>query len=138
MARRQDGQKVPGLWGGIMARKWFIDDTLVEAAADSVEAVVDLGAGFDTRSFRLPELAEVRTWEVIQPGSIHAKSQRLKAIFEEVPAHATLVPVDFDRGNLEATLVAQRLPRFNQEHLHLGGCDPVFDGFRCSGRPSIS
>lgn len=103
-------QKVPGLWGGIMARKRFIDDTLVEAVADSVELVVNLGAGFDTRSFRLPELAEVRTWEVDQPGSILTKSQRLKAIFGEVPAHATLVPVDFDRGKLETALVAHDYP----------------------------
>jgi methyltransferase (TIGR00027 family) len=98
-------KRVPGLWGGIMARKRFIDDTLIEAAAGPVEAVVNLGAGFDTRSFRLPELAEVRTWEVDQPGSIQAKSRRLKAIFGEVPDHATLVPVDFDRGNLDAALV---------------------------------
>ncbi len=103
-------QKVPGLWGGIMARKRFIDDTLVEAAAGSVEVVMNLGAGFDTRSFRLPELAKVRTWEVDQPGSIHAKCQRLKAIFGKVPAHATLVPVDFDRGTLETTLVANGYP----------------------------
>ena len=103
-------QKVPGLWGGIMARKLFIDDTLVEAVAGSVEVVVNLGAGFDTRSFRLSELAEVQTWEVDQPGTILTKSQRLEVIFGEVPAHATLVPLDFDRGKLETALAAHDYP----------------------------
>jgi hypothetical protein len=30
-------QKAPGLWGGIMARKRFIDDVVAKAAGGSVE-----------------------------------------------------------------------------------------------------
>jgi len=101
--------KVPGLWGGIMARKRFIDDLAVNAA-DTVEAVVNLGAGFDTRSFRLPELADVRTWEVDQPENSEAKRRRLQAVFGEVPAHVTLVPVDFDLENLKTALAAHGYP----------------------------
>jgi O-methyltransferase involved in polyketide biosynthesis len=59
---KKSEQKVPGLWGGIMARKAYIDDIVSEAAGGQVEVVINLGAGFDTRAFRLPSLADVPAW----------------------------------------------------------------------------
>ena len=100
-------EKVPGLWGGIMARKRYIDDVVAEAAGSSVEAVVNLGAGFDTRAFRMPALADVPVWEVDQPGNIGSKRRRLQSIIGEVPTHVKLVPVDFDHEDLAAVLAAQ-------------------------------
>jgi len=103
---KKSEQKVPGLWGGIMARKRFIDDKVVEDADGQIEAVVNLGAGFDTRAFRLRALANVPAWEVDQPATIDAKRSRLKQVFEEAPAHVTLVPIDFDREDLGAVLAS--------------------------------
>ncbi|MGB6000618.1 MAG: SAM-dependent methyltransferase [Thermoanaerobaculia bacterium] len=103
---RKSEEKVPGLWGGIMARKRYIDDKVAEAA-DQVEAVVNLGAGFDTRAFRLEALAAVPVWEVDQPQNIDAKRSRLEKLFNEVPPHVTLVPIDFDHEDL-ATVLASR------------------------------
>lgn len=97
-------QNAPGLWGGMMARKRYIDDVVAEAAGGSVEAVVNLGAGFDTRAFRLPELETVPVWEVDQTASIEVKKHRLNVIFGEVPEHVSLVPIDFDREDLETVL----------------------------------
>ena len=99
-------QKVPGLWGGIMARKRFIDDVVAEAVGGSVEALVNLGAGFDTRAFRLPGLQSMPVWEVDQPANIEGKRRRLLSIFGEVPPHVTLVPVDFDHDDLATVLAA--------------------------------
>jgi methyltransferase (TIGR00027 family) len=42
-------RRVPGIWGGIAGRKRYIDDRLIEAAG-LVDAVVNLGAGLDTRA----------------------------------------------------------------------------------------
>ena len=56
---RKSEEKVPGLWAGIMSRKRYIDDRVSDDADGRIEAVVNLGAGFDTRSFRLPALADV-------------------------------------------------------------------------------
>jgi methyltransferase (TIGR00027 family) len=100
--------RVPGLWGGIMARKRFIDDVV---AAHPTDAVVNLGAGFDTRACRLPELAEVPVWEVDQPGNIDAKRDRLRHIFGAVPEHVHLVPLDFDRVDLGTGLAASGYSR---------------------------
>ena len=102
---KKSEQKVPGLWGGIMSRKRYIDDIVSEAAEGPIEAVVNLGAGFDTRAFRLQALADVPVWEVDQPQNIDAKRSRLEKLFEPVPAHVTLVPIDFDHEDL-ATVMA--------------------------------
>ncbi len=100
--------KVPGLWGGIMARKRYIDDAVSE---HSTAAVVNLGAGFDTRAYRLPALAAVPVWEVDQPGSIESKRARLRKVLGEVPEHVRLVAVDFDREDLGSALAAAGYPR---------------------------
>lgn len=103
---KKSEQKVPGLWGGIMARKAYIDDIVTEAAEGPIAAVVNLGAGFDTRAFRLQALAEVPVWEVDQPQNINAKRSRLEKLFEPVPAHVTLVPIDFDDDDLATVLAS--------------------------------
>jgi methyltransferase (TIGR00027 family) len=101
---RKSEQKVPGLWGGIMGRKRYIDDKTAEAVGSGIEAVVNLGAGFDTRAFRLPDLARVPVWEVDQPENIDAKRSRLEKLFGVVPPHVTLVPIDFDHEDLATVL----------------------------------
>jgi methyltransferase (TIGR00027 family) len=45
-----------GIWGSMLCRKRFIDDTLRESAPN-IDAVVILGAGLDTRAYRLVEQA---------------------------------------------------------------------------------
>jgi methyltransferase (TIGR00027 family) len=101
---RKSEQKVPGLWAGIMGRKRYIDDKVAEAVDRGVEAVVNLGAGFDTRAYRLPALTDVPVWEVDQQQSIDAKRSRLGKLFDGIPPHATLVPIDFDHEDLSAVL----------------------------------
>jgi len=103
---RKSEQKVPGLWGGIMARKRYIDDKVSEAADCRAEAVVNLGAGFDTRAFRLPALADMPVWEVDQLQNVEAKKARLVTLFEKVPPHVTLTPIDFDRQDLATVLAS--------------------------------
>jgi methyltransferase (TIGR00027 family) len=97
-------KKIPGMWSGFNIRKRYIDDLVVEVVGNGVENVVNLGAGFDTRAYRLPALATVPVWEVDQQRTIDAKRSRLRKMFGEVPAHVTLVPIDFDREELGPVL----------------------------------
>lgn len=107
---RKSEHNVPGLWGGIMARKRFIDDALTGSA---IEAVVNLGAGFDTRGCR-PGGQVV--WELDQRSTIEAKRERLRKIFGKVPENLTLVPLDLDRDDLDTALCSHgydaRTPTF--------------------------
>ncbi len=96
----------PGVWAIFPCRKRYIDDRVAEAAGGQTAMVVNLGAGFDTRAYRLPALAKVPVWEVDQPENIDAKRSRLRKVYGEVPAHVTLVPIDFDREELGAVLAS--------------------------------
>ncbi len=103
---RAGEKKAPGAWAMALCRKRYIDDKVVEAVVEQAETVVNLGAGFDTQAYRLPALANVPVWEVDQPDNIDAKRSRLKKVFGEVPAHLTLVSIDFDSQDLGAVLAS--------------------------------
>lgn len=102
----QSEKSNPGIWGGLLCRKRYIDNTLV-AARNEIEQVVNLGAGFDTRAYRLPSLSGVPVWEIDQVENARAKERRLRKVFGAIPSNVKLVPVDFDRDDLGSILVAQ-------------------------------
>ena len=97
-----------GLWGGILCRKRYIDDRITEAGAGAVEAVVNLGAGYDTRAYRLPVLANMPVWEVDQLVNIQAKQANLQKALGKIPANITLVPTNFIDQELGSVLAAHR------------------------------
>lgn len=99
-----------GIWGGLLCRKRYIDEALL-ASSREIEAVVSLGAGFDTRCFRLPELSTLPAWEVDQRGNIDLKAARLRRVLGAVPANVRTVPVDFERESLGEALSRQEFSR---------------------------
>jgi methyltransferase (TIGR00027 family) len=96
---RRDGKKIPGLWASMLCRKRYIDEKL-QGADSQIDAAVILGAGFDTRAYRLPVLAETPVYELDLPTNIERKRTRLTKLFDEVPANVTLVPIDFETQDL--------------------------------------
>jgi methyltransferase (TIGR00027 family) len=96
----------PGMWAGLLCRKRYIDDK-VTASRNAIEAAVSLGAGFDTRSLRLPALAGLPLWEIDQGENIEAKRKRLVKALGAIPANVRLVTVDFDQDDLGAILAAK-------------------------------
>ena len=87
---------LPGGWSCFLVRKRYIDERLLEAAENrEVEAVVNLGAGFDTRLYRLEALSNIPCWEVDQPINIAAKERALKSAFKTVPKNVTLTGMNF-------------------------------------------
>ncbi|WP_047865852.1 SAM-dependent methyltransferase [Rubrobacter aplysinae] len=105
---RASEKQVGGIWSGIVCRKRYIDDTVVLAVAgeNSVDAVVNLGAGYDTRVYRLPALANVPVWEVDQPANIEAKQANLQKALGKIPTNVTLVPINFVEQELGPVLAA--------------------------------
>jgi methyltransferase (TIGR00027 family) len=95
----------PGLWANLSCRKSYIDDNLAESLPD-VGAVVILGAGLDTRPYRLARLGDVPVFEVDLPVNIARKRAIVSRVIGAVPASVQLVSVDFGRGDLMATLAS--------------------------------
>ncbi len=99
-------KKAPGMWGGMLCRKRYADDKVTEAVDAGIGQVVILGAGLDTRAYRLAAPAGVPTFELDLPANIAGKQERLRAIYGGVPEHVTLIPVDFETGDLADSLAA--------------------------------
>jgi len=102
-------QSAPGIWSGVLCRKRFIDDKIVEEI-DKFRAVVNLGAGYDTRLFRLPPVADMPAWEVDLPSNLHTKRNRLRRIAAHLPARINWVPVDFEQEALPPALLSAGCP----------------------------
>ncbi|MQA08592.1 MAG: SAM-dependent methyltransferase [Pseudonocardiaceae bacterium] len=93
-----------GMWALFPCRKRYIDDKIRNASDAGIEAVVILGAGLDTRAYRLTELAETPVFEVDLPENIEFKRKRLEKIYGKVPKPVTLVPIDFESQDLASVL----------------------------------
>lgn len=105
--RRWPGARTSGI-----ARTRLIDDWLAEAIRDGASQIVILGAGFDSRAWRLPALANVPVFEVDQAATSLEKRRRLVEAGLD-PSRITQVPLDFDRDPLERTLAEAG---FNRRH----------------------
>jgi methyltransferase (TIGR00027 family) len=102
---RRSEKASPGSYGAILCRKRYIDEKLLEYL-DRIDALVNLGAGFDTRMYRLRALALKPVWEADLPENIQSKRLGLRRVFGAVPAHVTLVAIDFEHEDLGAALAS--------------------------------
>ena len=102
---RAGERAVPGSWALIACRKRFIDDKLDEALGD-IDAVVVLGAGMDTKAYRLARQSDIPVFEVDFPVNIDRKRAAVQRAIGVVPPSVHLVPLDFERDDLMSTLAA--------------------------------
>ena len=97
-------------WGGplgaAVCRTRYIDDALAAALAEPVEQVVILGAGFDSRAYRIPGMDRARVFEVDHPATQATKQAVMRRLLRGLPRHVTFVPVDFDRERLADAMAA--------------------------------
>jgi methyltransferase (TIGR00027 family) len=96
----------PGMWANMACRKRYIDDNLERALGD-IDAVVVLGAGFDTRAYRLARRSEIPVFEVDQPLNVERKKRVVARVLGTPPASVRLVPVDFEHDDLMAALASR-------------------------------
>jgi methyltransferase (TIGR00027 family) len=88
-----------------LCRKRYIDEKLLDVGS-RMEAIVNLGAGFDTRTYRLAAISHLPVWEVDQQENIQVKEKRLNETFGKVPSNVKLVAIDFDHENVGAVLAS--------------------------------
>lgn len=96
-------RKWPGARTSAVARTRLADDLLRDALRNGARQVLILGAGFDTRAYRLPEMAPARVFELDHPLTQAAKI-RLISRRATHPGAVTHVPVDFTRQTLDGAL----------------------------------
>jgi len=86
----------PGLGNSIRARVRYFDDFIKTAIEGGLEQLIILGAGYDTRAYRIEGIkGKVMVFEVDRPETLKAKMEKIKEIFGSLPDHVVYVPVDF-------------------------------------------
>lgn len=102
----------PGLGNSIRARVRYFDDFVRATINEGLRQLVILGAGYDTRAYRIEGLkGKVRVFEVDHPDTQSVKIEKVKEIFGFLPGHVIYVPVDFETDNFGERLVAQGYDR---------------------------
>jgi methyltransferase (TIGR00027 family) len=87
----------------ITARERYI---LKACLSEGLDQVVILGAGFDTRAYRVAGIEQTRVFEVDHPTTQEVKLKRLKKVIDPLPDHVTFIPVDVDTDTLAERLLA--------------------------------
>ncbi len=93
----------PGLWANLTCRKRFVADKLDDALGD-IDAVVILGAGFDTLAYRLTRRTRIPTFEADLPVNIARKAATVRRVLGSLPLSVRLVAVDFEHDDLLTAL----------------------------------
>lgn len=89
----------------VVARTRHIDRSLQASLAEGVRQVVILGAGLDSRAYRMgPDHSGVRFFEVDLPATQEDKKQRVVRVLGSLPRNVVYVPVDFERESLRTRL----------------------------------
>jgi methyltransferase (TIGR00027 family) len=96
----------PGPRSSIAARTRLIDDWIGEALREPIEQFVILGAGFDSRAWRLAGLRELPVFEVDHPDTQAAKREALARARGGAPELVRFVASDFTRRDLEQSMAA--------------------------------
>jgi methyltransferase (TIGR00027 family) len=96
----------PGLSSSILARVRYFDDFVDEQIGKGLEQLVILGAGYDTRAYRIEELKKnIKVFEVDHPNTQSFKIQKINELFGTVPDYVTYVPVDLETQELSKNLM---------------------------------
>lgn len=91
-----------GIYGTQICRTRYIDDAVQAALSQGINQLVILGAGFDTRPYRLPGMESVNVFEVDLPSVQNDKKKKIRKYLGLLPGHVTFIPIDLDAQTLEA------------------------------------
>lgn len=96
--------QLPGISGAIVARVRCFDEIALQSANAGYGQIVILGAGYDSRSYRMDALKTLRVFEVDHPDTIRVKMETIKKIFGTLPPQVTYVPANLEDCGLERIL----------------------------------
>jgi methyltransferase (TIGR00027 family) len=86
----------PGARPTGVARTRYLDDAVAEAIQGGIRQIVILGAGFDTRPYRIPGCEDCRIYEVDHPHTSRLKQTVVQRMLKHQPAHVVFVAADLN------------------------------------------
>ncbi|AKB42448.1 class I SAM-dependent methyltransferase [Methanosarcina vacuolata] len=100
---------LPGFTNSVRARVRYFDDFIKKSIDEGMlEQLVILGAGYDTRAYRIEGIKEkIKVFEVDHPNTQKAKIEKIKEIFGFMPDYVVYVPVNFETEEFGERLLAQ-------------------------------
>jgi methyltransferase (TIGR00027 family) len=94
-------RKHPFILDCIPARTRYIDEYVKARIDDGVQQLIILGAGYDSRAYRMESLRErVKVFEVDHPATQERKVRKLIEMVNPLPSHVIYVSIDFDKEKL--------------------------------------
>jgi methyltransferase (TIGR00027 family) len=94
----------PGARAAGIARTRWIDEEAA-AALETATQLVLLGAGFDTRAYRLAAAARATVFELDYPETSLAKQAILRTAKRSAPEHVRCIGIDFNRQSIAEVLI---------------------------------
>lgn len=85
---------LPGAVNSIVARVRYFDDFVKKSIDEGVEQLVIMGAGYDSRAYRIEGLKRLKVFEVDHPDTQSVKIEKVRKIFSSLPDHVVYVPAD--------------------------------------------
>jgi len=96
----------PGVRTSVVARTRLIDDAIAGSRNEQIEQFVVLGAGFDSRAYRLGSLRNTAVFEVDHPATQAVKRRSLERALRVLPKHVRFVASDFTQHDLQSSMAA--------------------------------
>ena len=94
---------IPGIIGAQICRTKFIDEKTLQVL-QNVQQILFLGAGLDTRAFRIKGIEQKIIYEIDLPSVQEYKKQKLIKYLGKLPATVRYIPVDFNEMKTETAL----------------------------------
>jgi methyltransferase (TIGR00027 family) len=140
------GAATNGVTYDIALRTASIDDVVRDAVADQVTQVVVLGAGLDTRAWRMPELEHAAVFELDYPSTQAYKRPRIEPL-PPLAREVHFLPIDFERQGPDKVLEGTSFRRDQRslwicegvsQFLTHAAVDAVLDGVARASAPGSS
>lgn len=101
---KQTDATMNGIYGAQVCRARYDDDVVRAAAEKGIDQVVILGAGYDTRPYRLSGMEHVKFFEVDLPAVQEGKKKKLRKYLRRLPDNVVFLPIDFSSQTLDSVL----------------------------------
>jgi len=93
-------RKMPGWSNAIRGRIRYFDDIVRSAASEGFTHMVIMGAGYDTRAYRIDNLKGcMKIFEIDRPETMARKIGILQQIFGQLPDHVVFISLDMAHGD---------------------------------------